>query len=191
MHLSKLRTICLKGWISLEVIYIEYFNKPGFWEKEKKKRMHLWCDLDTPTITCGQTAWSIPGGLLEKTPPQWLHGAMVACLTPACVLSCYSCVWLSDPMDCSPPGSSVHGILQVRILEWVVMPSSRGIFLTQGWNPRLLCLLYWQVSSSPLSHLGSPIWLQTPLQTCWTKLTILTRQSSHSVKSRKYYNVYK
>ena len=33
---------------------------------------------------------------------------------------------LCDPMDCSPPGSSVHGILQARILEWVAMPSSRG-----------------------------------------------------------------
>ena len=33
---------------------------------------------------------------------------------------------LSDPMDCSPPGSSVHGILQARILEWVVIPVSRG-----------------------------------------------------------------
>ena len=32
---------------------------------------------------------------------------------------------LCDPMDCSPPGSSIHGILQTRILEWVVMPSSR------------------------------------------------------------------
>ena len=39
---------------------------------------------------------------------------------------------LCDPVDCSPPGSSVHGILQARILEWVAMPSSRGIFLTQG-----------------------------------------------------------
>ena len=39
-------------------------------------------------------------------------------------------VWLYDyglyTMDCSPPGSSVHGILQARILEWVSMPSSRG-----------------------------------------------------------------
>ena len=35
------------------------------------------------------------------------------------------CPTLCDPMDCSPPGSSVHRILQVRILEWVVMPSSR------------------------------------------------------------------
>ena len=36
------------------------------------------------------------------------------------------CPTLCDPMDCSPPGSSVHGILQARILTWVVMPSSRG-----------------------------------------------------------------
>ena len=36
------------------------------------------------------------------------------------------CVRHYGPMDCSPPGSSVHGILQVRILEWVAMPSSRG-----------------------------------------------------------------
>ena len=33
---------------------------------------------------------------------------------------------LCDPMDCSPSGSSVHGILQARILEWVAMASSRG-----------------------------------------------------------------
>ena len=33
---------------------------------------------------------------------------------------------LCDPMDCSPPGSSVHGILQARILEWVAMPFSSG-----------------------------------------------------------------
>ena len=33
---------------------------------------------------------------------------------------------LCDPVDCSPPGSSVHEILQARILEWVAMPFSRG-----------------------------------------------------------------
>ena len=38
-----------------------------------------------------------------------------------------ACLTLCDPMmDCSPPGSSVHGILQARVLEWVAMPSSRG-----------------------------------------------------------------
>ena len=46
---------------------------------------------------------------------------------------------LYDPVDCSPPDSSVHGISQARILEWFAISSSRGIFLTQGWN---LCLLH-------------------------------------------------
>ena len=45
---------------------------------------------------------------------------------------------LCCPMDCSPPGSSVRGILQARILEWVALPSSRAISLTQGLNPHLL-----------------------------------------------------
>ena len=42
------------------------------------------------------------------------------------VLVTQSCPTLCDPMDCSPPGSSVHGILQARILEWVAYPFSRG-----------------------------------------------------------------
>ena len=37
-----------------------------------------------------------------------------------------SCVQLCDPMDCNLPGSSVHGILQAKILEWVAISSSRG-----------------------------------------------------------------
>ena len=40
--------------------------------------------------------------------------------------SLQSCPTLWDPMDCSPPDSSVHGILQARILEWVAIPFSRG-----------------------------------------------------------------
>ena len=42
------------------------------------------------------------------------------------VLVAQSCPTLCDPMDCSPPGSSVHGILQARILEWVAISFSRG-----------------------------------------------------------------
>ena len=38
------------------------------------------------------------------------------------------------PMDCNLPGSSVHGILQARILEWVAMPSSRGSFGPRDWT---------------------------------------------------------
>ena len=51
-------------------------------------------------------------------------------LSPQCVRVCaqatQSCPTLCDPVDCSPLGSSVHGILQARILEWVALPSSRG-----------------------------------------------------------------
>jgi len=43
-----------------------------------------------------------------------------------------SCPTLCDPMDCSPPGSSVHGIFQARILEWVTITFPRGMFPTQG-----------------------------------------------------------
>ena len=48
------------------------------------------------------------------------------------------CPTLYDPMDCSLPGSSVHGIFQARVLEWVAISFSRGSFLTQGSNLGLL-----------------------------------------------------
>ena len=87
------------------------------------------------------------------------------------VLVGQSCPTLCDPMDCSPPGSSVHGILQARVLECVAISFSRGsswprggtgvgchfllqgIFLTQGWNPGLLHyrqnLYHWATWEAP------------------------------------------
>ena len=44
------------------------------------------------------------------------------------------CLTLGDPMDCSPPGASLHGILQARILEWVASPFSR-VFPNTGIKP--------------------------------------------------------
>ena len=64
--------------------------------------------------------------LSEEVPRQKGHTRFK--LKSVCVLSksLQSYPTLCDPMDCSPPGSSVHGILQARILEWVATPSSRG-----------------------------------------------------------------
>ena len=66
-----------------------------------------------------------------------------------CVLAAQSCLTLCNPTDCSPLGSSIHGILQARILEWVVCTSSKG-----PSQPRdgtcISCLLHWQVGSLPL-----------------------------------------
>ena len=64
-------------------------------------------------------------------------------------------VW--DPMDCSLPGSSVHGIFQARVLEWVAISFSRNLPnpgiepVTPIWQPSSA----WQADSLPLSHLGS------------------------------------
>ena len=57
-------------------------------------------------------------------------------------------------MNCSSPGSSVPGILQARILEWVAISSSRGILPIQGW--KLLCIRQWQAGSLPLVPPGKP-----------------------------------
>ena len=78
------------------------------------------------------------------------------------ILKCMSCmllclvsqhVWLFwDPMDCGPPGSSVHGILQARRVEWVAFPLP-GNLPDPGIEPTSPVL---QVDSLPLSHWGRP-----------------------------------
>ena len=81
----------------------------------------------TPTLKMNASLTLCPGFLI--------------CLTLVPILCLYlvamSCLTLCNPMDCNPPGSSVRGILQARILEWVVVPFSRG-------------------SSQPRDQIGSP-----------------------------------
>ena len=62
-----------------------------------------------------------------------------------CCAYTQSCLTLWDPMDCCPQGSSVHGILQARILEWFAMPSSRGS--PQPWHRTQVS--YFQAESLP------------------------------------------
>ena len=70
--------------------------------------------------------------------------------------SLQSCPTLCQPTNCSPPDSSVHGILQARILESVAMLSSRGIFPTQGSNPGSPGAPDLQADTLLLSHQRSP-----------------------------------
>ena len=63
----------------------------------------------------------------------------VGCMIVVKVLVTQSCLTFCDPMDCSPPGSSVHWILQARILEWIAILFSRDL-LDPGiepWSPAL------------------------------------------------------
>ena len=61
-----------------------------------------------------------------------------------CMYVCVAqlCLTLCDLRDCSPPGFSVHGIILARILEWVAISFSSGIFPPQGLKLHLLNFLY-------------------------------------------------
>ena len=64
---------------------------------------------------------------IKPTPPVLQADSLSADLsTVVVVLVTQLCLTLCDPMDCGPPGSSVHGILQARILEWIAISFSRG-----------------------------------------------------------------
>ena len=84
-----------------------------------------------------------------------MHGAQVKnfCTVRAVCLIVQSCQTLCKPMDCSPLGSSVHGILQARILENTVHFLLKEIFPTQGSN---LGLLHYRQILYHLSYQGSP-----------------------------------
>ena len=76
--------------------------------------------------------WDYPGKKLEWLAISFSNACMHA-------KSLQSCLTLCDPMDSSPPGSSVHRILQARILEWVAISFSRGSSQPrdQTWSPAL------------------------------------------------------
>ena len=73
--------------------------------------------------------WNTGWGLMLVSP-------LVSCCCCCCfVAQSRSRVWLScDPKDCSPPGSSVHGFSQARILEWVAISFSRGYSPPRDWT---------------------------------------------------------
>ena len=84
----------------------------------------------------------VPGWVpcdIQQIPTSYLfYIYMCVCMS----MHLQSCPTLCDPVDCSPPGSSVHGILQARILEWVAISFSRGSYRPRDWTRGLLCLLH-------------------------------------------------
>ena len=106
--------------------------------------------------------------------------------------------WVSDcdHMDCSLPDSSAHEILQARILEWVVISFSRGIFPTQESNMGLLhCrqILYWlSLQKSPKGRWVCPFpsrflsrcpkWATGKFSGCSSLLSILHAGTLHAIQ---------
>ena len=79
-----------------------------------------------------------------------------------CVKATQSCLTLCDPMDRSPPGLSVHGILKEGLLDWVAIPSSRASSQPRD-EPRSLAL---QVDSLPSEPPGKIVTLGIRILIC-------------------------
>ena len=109
--------------------------RPGQWGGlgDLPTPLVVWCAVGMPKYPVFTSHTLI----LLQAPQKWQLGfwsLRIFCpeFAPAahvCVYGCLdtqACLTCCDPLGCSPPGSSVHGIPQARILEWVAMPSSRG-----------------------------------------------------------------
>ena len=112
---------------------------------------------------------------LKQDEPKQMHTKIYHNCVPS-HSAVYNPLW---PMDCSLPSSSVHVILQARILEWVAICFSKGNFSTQELNPHLL---HWHVDSLPLSYPGNPYNAILLSQKKWTP-AICSNMDRH----REYY----
>ena len=120
----------INGWVEKQNVVHSYNDK---WFSLKKKGKSDTC------YTMGElwghyAKWGKPVTKGRALPDPTYTYTRSPELSNSCQTSCWclvakSCLTFCDPMDCGPPGSSVHGIYQERILKWVAMPSSRGFSL--------------------------------------------------------------
>ena len=106
----------------------QYLSEKIYW---LRLFLFRWTDFYSSRILCYEI--SKGGRLFEFGSKQILWSKFCHVLTEICILYMYrveslqSCPALCGPMDCSPPGSSVHGIIQARMLEWVAIPFPRDL----------------------------------------------------------------
>ena len=148
-------------WVGLDTIANLYQSR--FNQKSRSPGFSPW-NLQVPHLRVQPTA-----NQREKKvfviPESFKNQNLNSLHTDTCLHSVLSarslqpCPTLCDSMDCSPPGSSVHGILQARILEWVAMPSSRGSSKPRDQTRTRdgTCVFYVScIGRQVLYHLGSP-----------------------------------
>ena len=100
-----------------------------------------------------------------------------------CAKSHQLCWTLCDPMDCSPTGSSVHGIFQARILEWVTMTSSRR----SPWHRDPPCISYISRIGRQVLYLalpGKPIYYYTHIKKYFLYYELWAWDSKRLMSSR-------
>ena len=112
---KKLKSIEMNNFVAADVIVIPSNTLMYLWTQKIWGSMRL---HDVPMMSN-----RVKRDLRFPAESSVFYSLYILC---ACMLSCFSLVWLCDPMDSSPPGPSVHGVLKARILEWGAMFSSRG-----------------------------------------------------------------
>ena len=118
----------------------------------------MYVSLDNSLLSVRQepTLRSLKGSpFLPKNIQLSVHDSWPSEIMHACMLGCFSCPTHCDPVGCSPSASSVHGILQARILEWVAMSSSGGSSQSRAQTLFCLHLLHCRRSLYLSSHLES------------------------------------
>ena len=128
-------------------LHLNFMPPNGHWGSQ------LWLSREPQDVQIceGAQVTQKPGGLpsmgSHRVGHEWSDSAAAAA-----ALGAQSCLTLCDPVDCSPPGSSVHGILQARMLDWVAFPSHEHLPnpRVEPGSPAL------QADYLPLSHKG--IW---------------------------------
>ena len=97
--------------------------------------MTRWCGRDRAKIETRSREWAWGHG--EKERVGWAERVALTYMNVKVLVTQSSWI-LCDPIDCSPPGSSVHGILQARILECTAIAFSRGSSWPRDWTCNLL-----------------------------------------------------
>ena len=138
-------------WLSLEFA-VKLIDKPCvFKERRERKTLCLPRKTSVKQVLPGPQAPHNPPSVLSST-LEWLSTSTPTYSLSSFFLVAQGCLTLSDPMDCKPSGSSVHGISQARILEWVAISFSMGSS-QQGSN---LGLPHGRQTLYHLSHQGRP-----------------------------------
>ena len=111
---------CMSWCLSVVFSCISVMTRDGLGNGIMKGKLSFlpFCEAISQVFFISLFCWSFLSGLLNSR-------RVVLFVACQCANSLQSYLTLCDPMDCSPPGSNFHVILQARILEWLAMPSSR------------------------------------------------------------------
>ena len=124
------------GITSSDILTAAYMESHGFIRKVQDQRSY-------PQVKVCYGAQHRGVWLVEKRKNPSVQSYNLDSSFPGCCDICgvcmhtkslQSCLTLCNPLECNPPGSSVHGILQARILEWIAIPSSKGSSQPRDWS---------------------------------------------------------